>query len=229
MSALDEKTEEALMKLNEETEKVNEKVQAYSRKLMRPTWDKRREIVKNIPDFWPTAVGNCPLFSNNTNEDDLAAVKNLTDLNVEYDEKNPHYRKVTATFKKNDVFKNEKMVKEFVIGPDEDEILSKTTIEYHSGKEPTKKRKHAEEVEGEEDELPQMSFHEWFADEENRPGFFISEDIFPNAIDFFNDDVSDGGEYDDEDEDEGEYDIGESDSEVEEEKDTAKQHKKAKK
>ncbi|KAI9023862.1 hypothetical protein CLU79DRAFT_701064 [Phycomyces nitens] len=202
MSVIDPKTEEALIKLNEETEKIQDEVQAYSRKLMRPTWDKRREIVKNIPDFWPTALGNSPLFNNVTNEDDLSAIKNLTDLNVEYDEKNPHYRKVTATFKKNDLFKNEKMTKEF-------------------------KRKHAED---EENDDFQMSFHEWFADDENRPGFFISEDIFPNAIDFFNDDISDHGDFEDDDEeDEGEYDIGESDSEGEEQEEDTPKTKKAKK
>ncbi|KAG1250984.1 hypothetical protein G6F68_012516 [Rhizopus microsporus] len=42
--------------LQEETAKAMEQVQAYQHKMMTPVWEKRREIVKNIPNFWGQAV-----------------------------------------------------------------------------------------------------------------------------------------------------------------------------
>lgn len=88
------------------------------------------------------------------------ALENLTDFHVEYDENRPNYRKVTAvsfqyrvsraffietcltlsykqTFKKNDTFKNETLTKEFEIDQEDGnsgKVLSKSTIDYHSGK-----------------------------------------------------------------------------------------------
>ncbi|EIE85189.1 hypothetical protein RO3G_09899 [Rhizopus delemar RA 99-880] len=65
--------------LQEETAKAMEQVQAYQHKMMTPVWEKRREIVKNIPNFWGQA-----------------ALDYLTDFHVEYDEANPKRCKVTA-------------------------------------------------------------------------------------------------------------------------------------
>jgi hypothetical protein len=60
---------------------------------------------------------------------------NLEDFHVEYDDENPNYRKVTAVFKKNDTFKNETLVKEYLLDPEGDgSVISKSSIEYHENK-----------------------------------------------------------------------------------------------
>jgi template-activating factor I len=59
----------------------------------------------------------------------------LEDFHVEYDDENPNYRKVTAVFKKNDTFKNETLVKEYLLDPEGDgSVISKSSIEYHKNK-----------------------------------------------------------------------------------------------
>ncbi|KAI9483159.1 MAG: hypothetical protein EXX96DRAFT_499081 [Benjaminiella poitrasii] len=196
-----------LMVLDEETMKVAEQVQAYQRKLMTPIWEKRREMVKKIPNFWGQVLGNSPLFGVDPSENDVEALENLIDFHVEYDHNKPDYRKVSATFKKNNTFKNETLIKEYSIDPESDgSVISKTTIEYNENKAPNKKRKSPTDDDDEDDFA--VSFLEWFGDDDVRPGIILSEDIFPNAIDYF--------QGPDDDEDDDEIELG-SDDESEDE------------
>ncbi|KAI9365834.1 hypothetical protein BD770DRAFT_377350 [Pilaira anomala] len=199
--------------LEEETFKVAEEVSAYQRKLMEPVWYKRREIVKKIPNFWSQTIGNSPLFGIEPTENDIEALEHLTDLHVEYDHEKPNYRKVTATFKKNGVFKNETLTKEFSVDPeDHGEVISKSTIEYHENKAPSNKRK------ADEDDFA-VSFLEWFGDDDVRVGVILTEDIFPNAIEYFQ------GHEEDSDLDEEDIELGSED----ESDDEAPKSKKSKK
>ncbi|KAI8370202.1 hypothetical protein BD560DRAFT_396677 [Blakeslea trispora] len=192
--------------IQEETFEVIQQVEAYQRKLMAPIYHKRREIVKKIPQFWSHSMGNSPLFAFEPSDNDVEALENLTDLHVEYDDSKPNYRKVVATFKKNDLFKNETLTKEFSVDPEEEgTVISKTTVEYHDNKSP-KKRKSRDEGEDE------TSFLEWFGNNDVRTGILITEDFFPNALEYYKGDEESGDEIDDdielgsEDEDEDDED-----------------------
>lgn len=55
MSSEDQATQE-LLDLEEEALKVADQVQTYQRKLMAPVYAKRREIAKQIPNFWSQVV-----------------------------------------------------------------------------------------------------------------------------------------------------------------------------
>ncbi|CAO3592995.1 unnamed protein product [Absidia cylindrospora] len=167
---------------------IQNQVQVYQRKMMEPLWKERRELAKKIPNFWSDA-----------------AIENLEDFHVEYDEARPEYRKVVATFKKNDVFKNESLTKEFTTDEETGTVISKSTIEYHAGKEPNNKRKAGEVKEDDFD----ISFLKWFGDESIPTGVVLTEEIFPAAIDYYK------GESEDEDDDD-DIELG-SDSEDEEE------------
>ncbi|KAI9312180.1 hypothetical protein BX666DRAFT_1866556 [Dichotomocladium elegans] len=101
--ASEEEINNQLMELHKETAKIDRDIQNQLRKLMIPIWNKRRAIVKQIPNFWGRV-----------------ALGNLTDFHVEYDEKNPDYRKIVAEY----IFDDE----------GEGEVVSKSTIEYHDGK-----------------------------------------------------------------------------------------------
>ncbi|CEP15165.1 hypothetical protein [Parasitella parasitica] len=198
--------------LEEETMKANEQVQAYQRKLMDPIWHKRRELVKKIPNFWGTAIGNSPIFAINPSENDLEALDNLTDFHVEYDHDKPDYRKIVATFKKNGVFKNETLTKEITVDPESDgTTVSKTTIEYHENKGPSKKRKASDDNEDEDDDF-NVSFIDWFGDDDVRAGIILSEDIFPNAVEYYQ-----GSNESDDDDENAEIDLDDSEGEDEEE------------
>ncbi|CAO3610616.1 unnamed protein product [Mucor hiemalis] len=181
MSAEDILNDEFLV-LEEETMKVAEEVAAFQRKLMAPIWEKRNVMVKKVPGFWGQAIGNSPICGISPSDNDVEALDNLIDFHVEYDHTKPNYRKVVATFKKNDIFKNTTLTKEFSIDPEESDgnVISKTTIEYHEDKAPKK----GKTEEDDEDDVS-ISFIEWFGDDDVRPGVIISEDIFPNAVDYY--------------------------------------------
>ncbi|KAL9557252.1 hypothetical protein MBANPS3_001483 [Mucor bainieri] len=206
--------------LEEETMKVAEQVQAYQRKLMDPIYHKRRELIKKIPNFWGTAIGNSPMFAINPSENDLEALDNLTDFHVEYDHEKPDYRKVVATFKKNGVFKNETLTKEITIDPEtEGTTISKTTIEYHENKGPNNKRKAKDEDEDEDDF--NYSFVDWFGDDDVRTGIILAEDIFPSAIEYY----QGPGDSDDDEDENGEIDLDDESDEDEEEDEKPKSKK----
>ncbi|KAG0173268.1 hypothetical protein DFQ28_011179 [Apophysomyces sp. BC1034] len=206
-------TEEALRNeitaLEDQTNKVNDEIQAYSRKLMQPVWEQRREIVKKIPHFWAEVFGNHSFFSMSFSQSDLEAMEKMTDFHVEYDENKPDYRKITATFEKNPVFKNGTLTKEFTLEEDEGKVLSKSTIEYHSGKEPSKKRKAPSGDDEDFDDFP-TSLIEWFGDDDVRIGAILSEDVFPGAMDYYQNDEESLGDDDDEE------DLGSDDDEDDE-------------
>ncbi|KAI8143808.1 hypothetical protein BJV82DRAFT_609525 [Fennellomyces sp. T-0311] len=211
-------SEEAINKeltaIQDDALKVAREVENYTRKLMVPIWEKRRGVIKKIPNFWAQAIGNSPIFSMDASDSDVEALENLTDFHVEYDESRPDYRKITATFSKNDVFKNETLTKEFIINDDgEDEILSKSTIDYHPGKAPNNKRK------ADDDDGPVFSFVEFFGNDDTAVGNLLSDDIFPGALEYFH------GEEDD-DEDADEIDLGSEDEDDEDEKPAPKKSKK---
>lgn len=47
-----------LVELQEETEKTERELQAHMRNKMAPIWNKRRDIVKQIPNFWTRVVSS---------------------------------------------------------------------------------------------------------------------------------------------------------------------------
>ncbi|KAI8097752.1 uncharacterized protein BX664DRAFT_356962 [Halteromyces radiatus] len=212
----DEKISKEIMALETKEAEIAKKVQDYHRKLMTPIWDERRELVKQIPNFWSEVISNSTLFRMQPSDDDLEALENLTDFNVEYDDANPDYRKVVATFKKNGIFKNETLTKEFTVDEEDVKVISKSTIEYHEGKEPSKKRKAEEEEEEDEDFL--VGFVRWFGDETIPYGVALTEDVFPAALEYYR-----GNESDD-DEDDEDIELG-SDSEEDEEEEAPKSKK----
>lgn len=54
--ATDEAVAKELENFEAETQEITKEIEAYARKLWAPAWNKRREIVKKIPNFWSQAV-----------------------------------------------------------------------------------------------------------------------------------------------------------------------------
>ncbi|CEG65763.1 hypothetical protein RMATCC62417_02476 [Rhizopus microsporus] len=200
--------EDELRVIQEETEKAREQLAIQERKLMMPIWEKRREIVKKIPNFYATALGNT-IFGMSPTEDDIEALENLTDFHVEFDDERPYYRKYIAKYKKNGVFKNEVLTKEVILDPESNgTVISKSTIDYHEGKAKSNKRRAAD------DDQPTPLF-EWFASDDVQTGVYISEEVFPNLLEFYT------GHEDTDDENE-EIELNSEDEEEEEEEEEEK-------
>ncbi|CAO3669123.1 unnamed protein product [Rhizopus stolonifer] len=218
--SIEDIVENQLEALDKETENVMKDVMTYQRRLYVPIWEKRREMGRKIPNFWGIAIGNYPVFSVKTSENDVEALDSLIDFHVEFDEAKPDYRKVTATFKKNRVFKNETLIKEFNVNlKGEGSLISKSTIEYHADKTSNKRKADALEDDG----FFNHSFLEWFGDEEIDVGAILTDEIFPNAVDYYK--GTDEDEDDDEDDEEIDLDL-ESEEEEEEEAPKAKKSRK---
>ncbi|CAO3640109.1 unnamed protein product [Cunninghamella echinulata] len=216
-----EKINEELTALANKENEISQQVQTYHCNLLKPLWDERREIVKGIPNFWSEVLGNSPFLAN-PSERDIEALENLTDFHVEFDEDKPNYRKVVATFKKNDVFKNETLVKEFTLDEESGAVISKATIDYHNEKASNGKKRKSTEDEDEDDFA--TSLLEWFADDSEDSvqfGALLADEVFPAALELYNIDEDSG--------DEDEIELGSDSEEEEEEEEEAPKSKKAKK
>ena len=47
-----------IVEIQEETDKAEREIQAHMRNKMAPIWNKRRGVVKQIPNFWTRVVSN---------------------------------------------------------------------------------------------------------------------------------------------------------------------------
>lgn len=52
----DEAIQKELIAHEKEMEAARRDIEAYTRKTLAPLWNKRREVVKKIPNFWGQAV-----------------------------------------------------------------------------------------------------------------------------------------------------------------------------
>ncbi|MBA0757288.1 hypothetical protein Gotri_020395, partial [Gossypium trilobum] len=69
--------------INEEaSEEVLEVEQKYN-EVRRPVYDKRKDIIKKIPDFWLTAFLSHPALGDLLTEEDQKIFKHITSLEVE--------------------------------------------------------------------------------------------------------------------------------------------------
>ncbi|MBA0548132.1 hypothetical protein Golob_019248 [Gossypium lobatum] len=75
--------QDELEKINEEaSEEVLEVEQKYN-EVRRPVYDKRKDIIKKIPDFWLTAFLSHPALGDLLTEEDQKIFKHITSLEVE--------------------------------------------------------------------------------------------------------------------------------------------------
>ncbi|XP_039774687.1 NAP1-related protein 1-like isoform X3 [Panicum virgatum] len=197
---------EKLQEIQDEIEKVNEEasdkvleVEQKYNKIRRPVYVRRNEIIQKIPDFWLTAFLSHPVLGDLLTEDDQ------------------------QTFSSNPYFEDKKLTKTYSMSDDGTVMVKATSIKWKAGmdivngKACTKK--------GEKRLLvDQSSFFTWFNDAENgsfahgemdQVADIIKEDLWPNPLKYFNNELesefeqegdeegSDEEEAEDDDEDEG--------------------------
>lgn len=198
--------QDELEKVNEEaSEKVMEVEQKYS-EIRRPVYVRRGDIIKTIPDFWLTAFLSHPLLSELLTEEDQKIFKYLDSVDVDDSDVKSGYS-IHLNFSENPYFEDKKITKTYVFADDGTTTINATSIKWKEGMGPaangvTKK--------GSKRPLVEESFFTWFGDTEHKRladgvqdevAEIIKEDLWPNPLKYFNNDIEEEFEGDDDDED----------------------------
>ncbi|XP_047970166.1 NAP1-related protein 2 isoform X1 [Salvia hispanica] len=221
--------QDELDKINEEaSEKVLELEQKYN-EIRKPVYDKRNEIIKSIPDFWLTAFMSHPALSELLSDEDQKIFKYLINLEVEDCKDVKCGYSITFEFKPNPYFEETKLTKTFTFLEEGTTKISSTSIKWKEGMG-IANGVAAEEKKGNKRPQTEESFFSWFNEsqhtgemgeiDDEQIAEIIKEDLWPNPLNYFNnedadeeefvmdddeqDKDSDGSEDDDEEDDEGE-------------------------
>ncbi|KJA26116.1 hypothetical protein HYPSUDRAFT_181681 [Hypholoma sublateritium FD-334 SS-4] len=204
---------------------------------LKPVYEKRRDVVKAIPNFWPVALMRHSLFNYHAQHNaDQTALSYLEDLWVEKDPSEHRCFTIEFHFKENQFFNDRILKKEYKFIPppaadtetpdkdgitesmldfswDRDVQISTVKIDW---KEPEKAltKMYPRETGEDEDEIADPgSFFNFFEHEADpsEVGIVIANEIFPEAIEYFlgnvDGDVTDSEEEEDEDDDAEEIDL----------------------
>ncbi len=181
---------------------------AYHIKQTQPIFESRREVLRNIPDFWSIVLNEIEAFEEFIlAPTDGEILESLTEIFVDRDtsdDANSDDFSIRFEFKGSEYLSDQVLIKKFQKNKDP-EIASELISEPVEIKWVSKKN-------GKKGKNPAKgkSFFKWFAYTGKNFGEFhnasdlallISEDIFPNAVKYYSEQVSRLEEEDDDDED----------------------------
>lgn len=213
--------QEQIEELNDKaTEEILEVERKYNR-LRKPIYERRNQVIRKIPEFWVKVFTSQDMLAALLvdNDNDLAALKYLRELNVEDHDDVKSGFKISLTFDPNPFFKNSVLSKEFIYDTQGNLTVVPTKIEWKDGKDLTKKPQ-SKDTKGkrarEQDESE--SFFTWFnpEDQDLELAEIIKEDLWPNPAKYYLGLVEDEAEEEGGDEaegDEGEEEGDEGDAE----------------
>ncbi|KAI4336005.1 hypothetical protein L6164_014585 [Bauhinia variegata] len=223
---------EKLQEIQDELEKINEeasdKVLEIEQKynvLRKPVYDKRNEIIKSIPDFWMTAFLSHPALGELLNEEDQKVFKYLSSLEVEDSKDVKSGYSITFNFNSNPYFENDKLVKTFTFHEEGSTKITSTPIKWKEGKGIPNGVTH--EKKGNKRAPNDVSFFSWFSDTEQKDDMddihdevaeIIKDDLWPNPLNYFNNDA-DEEDVDEEEGDEEEKDDDDSEDDDDQDED----------
>ncbi|KAL1788319.1 SET isoform X1 [Sigmodon hispidus] len=184
-------------RLTEQVSEENLKVEQKYNKLRQPIFQKRSELIAEIPNFGVTTFVNHPQVSTLLGEEDEEALRYLTRVEVtEFEDIKSGYR-IDFYFDENPYFENKVLSKEFHLNESGEPSSKSTEIKWKSGKDLTKCSS--------ADEL----------------GEVIRDGIWPNPLPYYlvpdMDDEEEEAEDDDDDDDEEEEGLEDIDEEGDEE------------
>ncbi|WFC98599.1 hypothetical protein MYAM1_001329 [Malassezia yamatoensis] len=235
-----------------EVNEIPEHVVKYSARLHEPIFKKRDAVLEKIDKFWPQALVNCVSTNVYIDDDDHALLDSVTKINVERDVNDPRAASIHFHFAPNDFIEDKVLVKEFPLDPKAGEFSSQFDFASETIPQPTKIQWKSDEknlsklkptvgdlVEGKEDDEEDIdfepgSFFSSFFDSESRQvagsiGRAIVEDLYPNAVQHYeNPSLYEDEEDDDEDEDD-EEDEDDDDREIDLEEEESRPKKKTRK
>ncbi|KAM7471402.1 hypothetical protein LguiA_009585 [Lonicera macranthoides] len=187
--------QDELEKINEEaSDKVLEVEQKYN-EIRRPVYDKRRDIINSIPDFWLTAFLSHPALGDLLNEEDQKIFKHLSSIEVEDFKDVKSGYSITFNFGPNPYFEDKKLTKSYTFLDEGTTKITATSIKWKEGMgiangvsndKKGNKRSHEDE-----------SFFTWFTETQkddmdeihDEIAEIIKEDLWPNPLTYFNNDA----------------------------------------
>lgn len=175
--------------LNEKASEEILKVEQKYNSLRKPYFDKRNELVRDIPNFWVTAFVNHPNISAILDEEEEECLHYLTKVEVEeFDDIKSGYR-IKLTFDENPFFENTQIVKEFFLGNAEPTSTT-TEIKWKPDNELVNKIKSKQAARGDAGGSPgARSFFAWLSDNQDASNDEIAElikdDLWPNPLQYF--------------------------------------------
>lgn len=117
--------------LNEKASEEILKVEQKFNKLRRPHFEKRNELLKEIPNFWLTSLANHPIIGALIDSaEDEDCLHHMVNLDVEEFEDIKSGYKLKFHFRENPYITNEVIVKEFRLVNSDDVLSSSTLIVY---------------------------------------------------------------------------------------------------
>jgi len=214
-NSLDELTEKASVEILVVEQKYN--------KLRKPHYKERNEIIKKIPGFWAQVFANHPQVSAILSERDDETLSHLESLEVEEFEDIKSGYKISFHFKSNPFFENDVLVKEFHIS-DENGSSKSTPIQWKPGKNFLSKSDVKAGTKRTKDDLNgPSSFLGWYSEPAEdgicEIGESFKDDIWPNPLQYYLNEVNDSMEDEefDEDGEDGEEEDGVEGEEEEDE------------
>uniref|UniRef100_A0A7N0VFU6 Uncharacterized protein n=1 Tax=Kalanchoe fedtschenkoi TaxID=63787 RepID=A0A7N0VFU6_KALFE len=217
---------EKLQEIQDQLEKLNEEAsdevlvleQKYN-EIRKPVYQKRSEIVKSIPDFWLTAFLSHPALSELLTEEDQKIFKYLSALEVEEATDVKSGYSIHFNFNPNPYFEDAKLTKTFTFLDEGATKVVSTPIRWKEGMGLSNG---THEGKGNKRPLNEESFFSWFSetpakdmdDIHDEIAEIIKEDLWPNPLNYFNNE-GDEDEFeaadDDDDEEDDDDDDGEED------------------
>ncbi|CAA7258750.1 unnamed protein product [Cyclocybe aegerita] len=206
---------------------------------LRPVYEKRREITKTIPNFWPVALMNHSLVAYHAQHNaDQTALSYLEDIWVEKDPKEHRCFTIEFHFKENQFFNDKVLKKEYKYVPppaaenekadengitesmldfswDRDVKISTIKVDWKDAEKALTKVYPRESGEDEDDIADPGSFFNFFEKEADpsEVGVVIANEVFPEAIEYFLGNVEGDDDITDSEEEEDEEDEAEIDLE----------------
>ncbi|TKW04784.1 hypothetical protein SEVIR_7G132000v4 [Setaria viridis] len=218
---------EKLQEVQDEIEKVNEEasnevleVEQKYNEIRRPVYARRNEVIQKIPDFWLTAFLSHPMLADLLTEDDTQIFKHLESVFVDSEDVKSGCS-ITLTFSSNPYFEDKKLTKTYSMSDDGTITVKATSIKWKAGMDIVNGK--ACTKQGDKRLLVDESFFTWFSDTENESfahgemdqvADVIKEDLWPNPLKYFNNELE--GEFEQEDDEEG---SDEEEAEIEDEED----------
>lgn len=212
-----------ISKLNEQASEEILKVEQKFNKLRRPYFEKRNALLKEVPNFWLTALANHPMIAQLIESfEDEDCLHYMTNVDVEELEDIKSGYNLKFYFNENPYIRNDLIVRELRHLDSEEVVTGTTAIEYKDTPEGTKLKELVEnsiahQARKVRPEMVPQSFFAWLS-QQCEPGAddiaeIIKDQIWPSPLEFFfttPDDYGDEGSDEDEDseddDDEEDYD-----------------------
>ncbi|EMR09568.1 hypothetical protein PNEG_02154 [Pneumocystis murina B123] len=196
-----------------EFEKADVELLKHQVQLFNPLYEKRANVLRKIPKFWPIALEAAPSdeFSVYINPEDANVLEHLIDLRVYRPNEDPRDIKIVFEFEPNEYLESNSLYLEklFRYSSQKAEASSSNTdkepSQLISEKVNIKWKKNKDLTKPTKGVAP--SFFTWFLwtgenndifEDGEELAIFIAEDLYPNAVKYFTDALQENEENDDE-------------------------------